>query len=152
MRISPTFIGMMIGFALRDTALVKMRLAAWKQVTGMFLSIGSILFILYVQFDWNREGGTPQTISESAAYLTFGRLFFVFGVSGLIVLGTVLGFGDRGSLSRSAFGGFMPGVGLNSVCVRSNSMLSPHVIVSSFFLQYLNTEDTMGGVRLQLSF
>jgi len=88
MRISPMFIGMMIGMLLRDTKLVEWRLPFFKQVIAMSFAIGNLLCAIYMQHSWNRSGHEgPQSPAGNAAYQTFGRMYFVCSIACIVVLG-----------------------------------------------------------------
>jgi peptidoglycan/LPS O-acetylase OafA/YrhL len=120
MRISPTFIGMMIGMALRDTNLKDKRLGFVTRTALMAMAIASILFTLYIQYQWDKLHAKEQTSQfrahQSSAYATFARIFFVFGVSVIILLGVTknggvvyrfLGSGFWEPLGKLTFGAYL---------------------------------------------
>jgi len=120
MRISPTFIGMMIGMALRDTKLKDKRLGFFARTSLMLMSIASILFVLFIQYQWDQEHPNPMSekgrAHQSAAYNTFARMFFVFAVSTIILLGVTknggpvyqfLGAGFWEPLGKLTFGAYL---------------------------------------------
>lgn len=120
MRISPTFIVMMIGMALRDTKLKDVRLGLYARTSLMAMAIASILFTIYIQYQWDKQDLGPMSAAgrahQSSAYATFARMFFVFGVCIIILLGVTknggpvysfLGAGFWEPLGKLTFGAYL---------------------------------------------
>ena len=86
----------------------------------MAMAIASILFVLYIQYQWDQENPKEMDKTgrahQSSAYATFARMFFVFGVSTIILLGVTknggpvyafLGSGFWEPLGKLTFGAYL---------------------------------------------
>lgn len=87
MRVVPLVAGLLMGCALRDTKMAKIKLSPILAASLMLLSIGAILFLCIINSTEYIDHGNPLTATQrwtehqAAAYATIGRLLFVIALS-----------------------------------------------------------------------